>query len=139
MTNDEVQLVRSSWAKVQPISSQAAELFYGRLFDTAPELKPLFKGDMRAQGQRLMEMIDTAVQGLDRLDELLPALQALGERHAGYGVKDRDYDKVAAALLWTLEQGLGGAFTPEIRLAWTNTYGSVADIMKKAASDLPHG
>ena len=137
MTNDEVQLVRSSWAKVQPISAQAAELFYGRLFDTAPELKPLFKGDMRAQGQRLMDMIDTAVQGLDRLDELLPALQALGERHAGYGVKDGDYDKVAAALLWTLEQGLGEAFTAEIRLAWTSTYSSVADTMRKAAAKMP--
>ena len=135
MTPEELTLVRTSWAKVQPISTQAAELFYHRLFDTAPELKALFKGDMRAQGHRLMDMIDTAVRGLESWDQLVPAVQALGRRHAGYGVKEADYDAVAAALLWTLEQGLGDAFTDEVRAAWINTYGALADTMKSAARE----
>ena len=135
MTEEELHLVRSSWAKVQPISALAAELFYRRLFEIAPDVRGLFKVDMGDQGRRLMAMIDTAVQGLDRFDQLLPALQALGKRHAGYGVKDADYDAVAAALLWTLEKGLGEAFTEEVRQAWVSAYSAVADTMKRAAAE----
>ncbi|WP_299396876.1 globin family protein [Pelagibius sp.] len=134
MTEEERHLVQESWAKVQPISSQAAALFYGRLFILAPGLKSLFKGDMTAQGERLMHMIDTAVGGLENLDELVPALEALGERHAGYGVTEADYDTVAAALLWTLEQGLGEAFTEEVKTAWITTYNILTDTMKRAAA-----
>ena len=134
MTPRELYLVQSSWEKVRPISAQAAEMFYGRLFDSAPELKALFKGDMQQQGQRLMDMINTAVTALERWDRLLPALRDLGKRHAGYGVKDADYDTVAAALLWTLEQGLGDAFTDEVRDAWISTYSVLADTMKAAAA-----
>ena len=135
MTEEELYLVRSSWAKVQPISALAAELFYRRLFEIAPDVKGLFRADMGDQGRRLMAMIDTAVQGLDRFDELLPALQALGKRHAGYGVKDADYDAVATALLWTLEKGLGKAFTEDVRQAWVSAYSAVADTMKRAAAE----
>lgn len=135
MTPEDLTLVRSSWAKVQPISTQAAALFYGRLFEIAPELQALFKGDMHAQGQRLMNMIDTAVRGLESWDQLVPAVQALGRRHAGYGVKPADYDKVAAALLWTLEQGLGETFTDDVRAAWISTYTALADTMKSAAAE----
>ena len=135
MTPEELYLVRSSWEKVRPISAQAAELFYGRLFEIAPELTRLFKGDMGEQGHRLMTMIDTAVKGLDRWDQLIPAVQALGKRHAGYGVKETDYDAVASALLWTLQKGLGAAFTDEVRLAWINTYTALADTMKMAAAE----
>ena len=135
MTPEEMQLVQSSWAKVQPISEQAAEIFYGRLFSIAPELKQLFKGDMRQQGQRLMTMIDTAVRELERWDQLSPAVQALGKRHAGYGVKEADYDAVASALLWTLQKGLGTDFTDEVRVAWINTYTALADTMKAAAAE----
>lgn len=136
MTHEDLYLVQSSWRMVRPISAQAAELFYGRLFEAAPELKALFKGDMQAQGQRLMHMIDTAVKELDSWDRLVPALQALGKRHAGYGVKEADYDTVAAALLWTLEKGLGDAFTEEVRRAWINTYGALAETMKRAAAEV---
>ena len=136
MTRQELDLVQSSWAQVRPISAQAAELFYRRLFDIEPQMKDLFKGDMRVQGQRLMDMIDIAVNDLDRWDQLVPALEALGRRHVGYGVKDADYDAVAAALLWTLEQGLGPAFTEEVRLAWINTYTRLADTMKRAAAEV---
>lgn len=136
MTRQELDLVQSSWAQVRPISAQAAELFYRRLFDIEPQMKDLFKGDMRVQGQRLMDMIDIAVNDLDRWDQLVPALEALGRRHVGYGVKEADYDAVAAALLWTLEQGLGPAFTEEVRLAWINTYTRLADTMKRAAAEV---
>ncbi|HIP79299.1 MAG TPA: hemin receptor [Kiloniellaceae bacterium] len=135
MTEEERSLVQESWAKVRPIYSQAAALFYGQLFILAPDLKSLFKGDMTAQGERLMRMIDTAVDGLDNLDELVPALEALGERHAGYGVTDADYDTVAAALLWTLEQGLGEAFTEDVKAAWVTAYSVLADTMKRAAAE----
>ncbi|MDJ0951527.1 MAG: globin family protein [Alphaproteobacteria bacterium] len=135
MTPQDLYLVQSSWEKVRPISAQAAELFYARLFSTAPELKGLFKGDMREQGQRLMDMIDTAVNGLETWDQLVPAVQELGKRHAGYGVKDADYDAVAAALLWTLDTGLGDAFTDEVERAWIRTYTALADAMKSAAAE----
>ena len=134
MTPEQIELVKSSWAKVLPIADQAAALFYGRLFELDPALKPLFKGDMREQGAKLMKMINTAVNGLDRIEAIVPAVQALGERHVAYGVRERDYDTVGVALLWTLEKGLGEAFTPEVGQAWAGTYGLLADTMKAAAA-----
>ena len=106
-----------------PIKAAAADLFYGRLFELDPSLKPLFKGDIKEQGAKLMAMIATAVAGLDRLDSIVPAVQALGKRHAGYGVEAAHYDTVGSALLWTLEQGLGSAFTPDVKGAWTSLAG----------------
>ena len=139
MTHDEICLVKSSWEEVLPISAQAAEMFYRKLFDIAPEAKALFKGNMHEQGQRLMHMINVAVNGLERWDHLVPTLQELGKRHAAYGVKDSDYDAVAAALLWTLEQGLGEAFTDEVKLAWIAVYTALAGTMKEAATGVAHG
>src|SRR3954471_12171229 len=118
MTPQQVTLVQSSWKQVHPIREQAAELFYGRLFELDPSLKALFKGDMKEQGRKLMAMIGTAVNGLSNIDALLPAVRDLGQRHIGYGVKQKDYDTVAGALLWTLEKGLGPAFTPDTKQAW---------------------
>ena len=134
MKPEEITLVQSTWAQVVPIREQAAALFYGRLFALDPSLEPLFRGDMKAQGQKLMAMIGTAVGGLTQPDTILPALRDLGRRHVGYGVKDRHYDTVGAALLWTLETGLSPAFTPETRQAWAKTYDLVAGVMKDAAA-----
>ena len=134
MTPEEITLMQSTWAQVVPIKEQAAALFYGRLFELDPSLKPLFKGDMKAQGQKLMAMIGTAVGGLTQPETILPAVQELGRRHVGYGVQPQHYDTVGAALLWTLEQGLGPAFTPETRQAWAKTYDLVAGVMKEAAA-----
>jgi hemoglobin-like flavoprotein len=134
MTENDRQLVRNSWAKVMPISDKAAELFYNRLFELDPSLRPLFTADMTEQGRKLMRMITTAVNGLDRLDEIIPAVRALGKRHSGYGVTDDHYDTVAAALLWTLEHGLGDAFTADTRNAWSKTYTLLATTMKEAAA-----
>lgn len=132
MNHHQVRLVQESWKKVLTMSDIAAQLFYTRLFTVDPSLRPMFRGDMGEQGRKLVGMITVAVNGLARLETLLPAIQALGRRHAGYGVKDEHYATVAGALLWTLEQGLGSAFTPEVREAWTVAYGVLATTMQDA-------
>jgi hemoglobin-like flavoprotein len=134
MNAREILLVRSSFQKLTPIAGQAAALFYARLFELDPALRPLFRGDMREQGRKLMQMIALAVGALDRLDTILPAVRQLGARHTDYGVRDEHYATVGAALLWTLEKGLGAEFTPELRDAWTQTYTTLADAMKAAAA-----
>jgi len=126
------ELVQTSFAQVRTIADAAAALFYGRLFELDPTLRPLFKGDLKEQGRKLMDMLTLAVKGLDRPDTLLPALAALGRRHAGYGVNKHDYETVGEALIWTLEQGLGPSFTPDVREAWEAVYGFVAGAMREA-------
>jgi hemoglobin-like flavoprotein len=128
-----IQLVRDSFDLVEPIAPQAAALFYANLFAADPSVKPLFRGDMVQQGERLMTMIGLAVAKLDDLDVLIPALQGLGQRHAGYGVRDAHYDSVGSALLKTLQQGLGVAFTDDVEAAWVEVYGVMASTMKEAA------
>lgn len=135
MTPEQVTLVQSSWEQVKPISEQAAELFYGRLFELDPSLKPLFKGDMKEQGRKLMAMLNLAVTSLTKLDTILPALQDLGRRHIQYGVPDESYQTVGGALLWTLDKGLGEAFTEEVKDAWTQTYVTLSTVMLDAAHD----
>lgn len=136
MTPTEKSLVQQTFARVVPIADQAAALFYGRLFELDPSLAPLFKGDLGAQGKKLMQVLGYAVGKLDALDELVPALAALGRKHVGYGVRERHYATVGAALLWTLAQGLGAAFTPEVEAAWTTVYGVLASTMKAAAKSI---
>lgn len=133
MTPKQIELVQHSWSQVQPIAEAAAQMFYDRLFTLDPSLRSLFRGDMKEQGRKLMAMIAFAVKGLARLEQIVPGVQALGRRHAGYGVKDEHYATVAAALLWTLEQGLGDAFTAEVREAWTAAYVLLANTMKDAS------
>ena len=118
---------------VAPISEQAAVLFYGRLFELDPNLRALFKSNLKDQGKKLMHMLGMVVHGLANLESLLPAVKNLGARHVDYGVEDSHYDTVGAALLWTLEQGLGKGFTPEVKDAWATAYGALAATMKNAA------
>ncbi|MCS6764889.1 MAG: globin domain-containing protein [Candidatus Protistobacter heckmanni] len=125
--------MQSTWKKVLPIREQAAALFYSNLFQHDPSLRQLFKGDMEEQGRKLMAMIGAAVVGLSKLDELVPAVQALGARHAGYGVQDAHYATVGGALLDMLRTGLGAAFTKELETAWTNVYGVLVQTMQAAA------
>jgi nitric oxide dioxygenase len=139
MTPTQIALVKSSFDLVATKPEAVAALFYGRLFELEPDLRPLFKGDMVQQGRLLMQMIATAVRSLDRIDAIVPAVQALGVRHAGYGVKASDYDAVGAALLWTLDQGLGPVFTPDTREAWTATYVLLAGVMTAAAYGAAEG
>lgn len=133
LSQQQISLVQQSWEKVVPISETAAELFYGQLFEIAPEVKPLFKGDMKSQGNKLMSMLNTAVNSLNNLDQIVPVVEESGRRHAGYGVKDAHYQKVAEALLWTLEKGLGDAFTEEVKHAWIAVYVLLSTVMKNAA------
>ncbi|MFY9476925.1 MAG: globin family protein [Aquabacterium sp.] len=133
MSPDTIPLVQQSWTQVAAIAPQAAALFYQNLFTADPSLKPLFKGNMEAQGAKLMQMIGAAVGKLDDLGTLAPILQGLGKRHAGYGVQDAHYDTVGGALLQTLDQGLGAGFTPAVKAAWSEVYGVMAQVMKDAA------
>ena len=135
MNGEQIRLVQESFQKVEPIADAAATLFYGRLFDLDPKLESLFKGDMVEQGRKLMQMLGVAVKSLDRLEQVLPAVCALGARHAGYGVRERDYDTVGRALIWTLRKGLGEGFTPETEAAWSETYAALAGAMKAAAAE----
>ncbi len=136
LTEQQITLVQESWDKVVPIQETAAELFYGQLFTIAPEVKPLFKGDMKSQGRKLMTMLNTAVRALNDLEKIVPAVQDSGRRHVAYGVKDEHYDKVAEAFLWTLEKGLGEAFTEEVKEAWVAVYTVLATTMKEAAAEV---
>lgn len=134
MNQEDIAKVQASWAQVEPIAPQAAALFYVNLFEQDPALQGLFKGNMEEQGRRLMQMIGLAVGKLDDLATLVPVLQSLGLRHAGYGVQDSHYATVGAALLKTLSQGLGDAFEPATREAWTRVYGVIAQTMTAAAA-----
>src|ERR1700760_3760222 len=129
MTPDQVKLVQDSFAKVAPISEQAAALFYGRLFEIAPEVKPLFKGDMKEQGRKLMAALAVVVNGLTNLDAILPAASALAKRHVAYGVEPGHYAPVGEALLWTLERGLAAQWTQELAAAWAAAYATLSQFM----------
>lgn len=130
MTPAQITLVKDSWEKVKPISEQAASLFYGRLFELDPSLQSLFKGDMSEQGKKLMATISLAVSSLDKLETILPAVQALGKKHsAEYNVPDSSYATVGEALIWTLGQGLGEAFTDEVKESWVLTYTTLSEAM----------
>lgn len=136
LTAYKVKLVQDSFKLVLPIKEQAAEIFYSKLFEKDPSLKSLFKGDMKEQGAKLMGMIATAVNGLTDIGAIVPAVQDLGKRHAGYGVSDQMYDTVGAALIETLEAGLGGAFTDPVKGAWIEVYTVLATTMKDAAASV---
>lgn len=136
LTPYKIKLVQDSFALVLPIKDQAAEIFYDKLFEKDPSLKGMFRGDMKEQGAKLMTMIATAVNGLTDLGAIVPAVQDLGKRHAGYGVTDEMYNTVGSALLETLEAGLGEAFTPKVKEAWTEVYTVLATTMKDAAASV---
>jgi nitric oxide dioxygenase len=129
MNASDVTLVQDSFKKVAPISDVAAQLFYGRLFEIAPQVKPMFKGDMKEQGRKLMATLGVVVTGLTKLETVLPAASALAKKHVSYGVKAEHYPIVGGALLWTLERGLGEAWTPELASAWTTAYGTLSGYM----------
>ena len=133
MTPDQVKAIQESFAKVAPIADQAAIMFYDRLFELAPQVKKIFPADMTEQRRKLMAMLALAVNGLANLQSVLPAASALAKRHIAYGAKPEHYPVVDAALLWTLEKGLGDAFTPETKAAWAAVYGLLASTMQQAA------
>jgi len=129
MNPPQVKLIQESFAKVAPISEQAAVIFYDRLFDVAPAVKAMFPADMTEQRKKLMGMLAAVVNGLANLESILPAASALAKRHVGYGAKPEHYPVVGGALLWTLEKGLGEAWTPAVATAWTAAYGTLSNFM----------
>jgi hemoglobin-like flavoprotein len=131
MTPQQISLVQSSFKSVAPIASKAADLFYDRLFVIAPEVRQLFPAKLSEQKIKLMAMLTKTANNLHQLDAILPAVRQLGERHRGYGVSADHYGPVGAALLWTLEQGLGSAFTPEVKAAWSEAYRKLAGAMQE--------
>lgn len=133
-SEEQIQLVQETFAHVLPIADHAAELFYNRLFELAPELRSMFPEDLVEQQRKLMAVLKIAVNGLKNPEKLLPVVQELGVKHKGYGVVDAHYGTVGEALLWTLEQGLADAFTPDVRDAWTAVYGLLAEVMQNAAA-----
>jgi hemoglobin-like flavoprotein len=137
MTPDQVKLVQQSFAKVAPISDRAAVLFYDRLFEVAPSVKALFPADMTEQRKKLMATLAAVVNGLDNLESILPAASALATRHVSYGAKAEHYPLVGAALLWTLEKGLGDGWTPEVADAWAAAYRTLSGFMISQAYGRP--
>jgi len=134
MTPDQKKLVQVTWSKVVPIADQAASMFYDRLFQIDPSARALFgKTDMPQQRKKLLQVLSVAIAGLDDLDAFIPTVETLGRRHVGYGVTDAHYASVGRALLWTLEKGLGSAWTPETAVAWTEVYAVLSGVMRKAA------
>ena len=133
MTPDQIQLVQSSFSGVVPIADTAAKLFYGRLFEIAPEVKPMFKGDISDQGKKLMTTLGVVVNGLKNLEAVVTAAQSLAVKHVDYGVTAEHYKPVGEALIWTLEQGLGDAFTEEVKEAWVSAYTTLSGVMIEAA------
>jgi nitric oxide dioxygenase len=137
MTEDQVKLVQQSFAKVAPISETAAVLFYDRLFEVAPSVKAMFPADMTEQRKKLMATLAVVVNGLANLQSILPAASALATRHVSYGARPEHYPVVGAALLWTLEKGLGEAWTPEVAEAWTAAYATLSGYMISEAYGRP--
>jgi hemoglobin-like flavoprotein len=133
MTPAEVNLIKLTWSRVVPIKETAAGLFYGKLFELDPSVRPMFKGDIKEQGAKLMATLNVVVESLDKLDQVVPVAKELAIRHVPYGVKPGHYDTVGEALLWTLEQGLGTGFTADVKQAWAKAYTTLAGVMKEAA------
>jgi nitric oxide dioxygenase len=129
MTPEQVRLVQDSFSKVAPIADQAAAIFYDRLFEIAPGVKAMFPADMTEQRKKLMATLAAVVNGLSNLESILPTASALAVRHVSYGARPEHYPVVGGALLWTLEKGLGAAWTPEVAAAWTAAYGTLSGYM----------
>jgi hemoglobin-like flavoprotein len=135
MSPEQKALVNETWQKVAPMADAAARLFYDRLFEIDATTRQLFKTtDLTEQRRKLIQALTMVVRRLDHLEALVPTIADLGRRHAQFGVTDAHYEAVGAALLWTLEQGLGSGWTPEVKSAWSSAYAQLADVMRAAAA-----
>lgn len=133
MNSEQAQIVRDSLIQVRPIANQIAESFYAHMFAMAPQLRKLFKGNMKTQGAMLMTSLELAVSSLDNMESILPSVQALGERHVSYGVKKEYYPYAKESFLWALENHLKGQFTPAVKKAWSDAFDTLIDEMSSAA------
>ena len=137
MTPEQAKLVTDSFRKVLPIGGVTADLFYYRLFDIAPEIRPLFPDDLIAQKKKFITMLATMASNLNEFEKIAPVVEDLGMRHVTYGVIAKYYEPFGAALLWTLGECLGVDFTPPVRTAWTEAYKTLTGVMRKASANLP--
>jgi hemoglobin-like flavoprotein len=137
MTPEQVKLVTDSFRKVLPVAGLTADLFYDRLFEIAPGVRSLFPDDLAEQKKKFITMLSTMVTNLNEFEKIAPVVEDLGTRHVAYGVIAKHYEPFGAALLWTLEESLGVDFTPPVRTAWTETYNTLAGVMRGAAANLP--
>lgn len=135
MTPEQIKLVQTTFDRIRPVARETGELFYQKFFEMDPTVRPLFKGDMKQQGLMLMTAIGMAVSNLDRPETIAGNIEALGHRHHQYGVRPADYNTFGAALMWTLEQVLGDAFTQEVREAWGETFALLSNSMKQATTE----
>jgi nitric oxide dioxygenase len=133
MDGQQLALVKTTWQQVIPIADTAADIFYTKLFELDDSLRAMFPSDLTEQKKKLMQTLTLVINSIDNLPAVLPAVQALGRKHVGYGVKPTHYQTVGAALLATLAVGLGAAFTPEVKAAWTAVYGTLSTAMMKAS------
>ena len=136
MTPHQIELVQSSFSLVEPIIESAAMMFYDRLFQLDPSLRRMFRTPQAEQARKLAHVLTVVVKSLSRPQQILPAVEELGRRHSNYGVRPEHYATVGAALLWTLQSGLGEAFTPEVRDAWSSAYLFLSSTMQKAAAEV---
>lgn len=135
MSPEQIQLVEQAWSQIEPQAEAVGLAFYDRLFRLDPHLRPLFRGgERRAQARKLMQMLGTAIELLKHPAELLPTLELLGRRHAGYGVRNEHYLSLGLALMTTLEQQLGDGFDAVQREAWISFYGLLGRAMQHAAA-----
>lgn len=137
LTSQQIALVQSTFRTIEPMGETAAEIFYKRLFEIEPATAALFKGDMKQQGRKFMQVLAVAVGGLSNMPTLMPMVQQLGLRHAGYGVRPEHFESVRKALLWTLALVLQDAYSDDVRAAWATAYAMLAGVMKEAAWGAP--
>jgi nitric oxide dioxygenase len=136
ITAEQISLVKETWSRVIPISETASRLFYDRLFETSPHLAPMFYGvDLVSQRQKLVKAINMVVMSLEHIDTLIPTIRDLGQRHLSYGAEESHYGEVGAALLWTLETGLGDDWSDEAETAWSNAYQLLSGVMLEGARE----
>ena len=136
MDSATIGVLRSSFARIAELRPDVTAVFYERLFEVAPSVRPLFTSDIQEQQRKLLYTLVTIVECVDKPEKLVHVLTTLGQRHVSYGAKPEHYDVVGQVLLWSFEKVLGSEFTPEVRRAWTEAYGVVASTMRAAAADV---
>jgi hemoglobin-like flavoprotein len=136
MKLEQIELVKTTYAQVEPMAATAAAIFYGRLFELDPSLRRFFKGSMGDQSIKLMATLSTVIANLDRQANIVGIVRYLGSRHVSYGVQAEHYNTMGLALFWTLRQCLGEAYTANVEEAWKETYYMLAGLMKEAAAEL---
>ena len=135
MTTQQIALVQRSWEKIQPAMQAAGELFYHKLFVRAPQIRHLFKGDVREQAGKLGYTLTYVVSRLDKLDTVLDDVRKLAVNHNKYGAQPEHYAVVGECLLATIEVGMADSWNKELKEAWSTAYGILSGAMIQAQQE----